>query len=96
MTTEGNVERAIRELGIDVPVMRAEVAPDGTITLYLYGGQQLTWSPPKPKSAPRRAEPALAIPQPPTTPPATATPAPRRKSTKKEVPQDEPVQPAHT
>jgi hypothetical protein len=40
---------AIHALKIDVPVMRYEIAGAGTpspsITLYLYGGQVLTYSP---------------------------------------------------
>jgi hypothetical protein len=35
---------AIHELKIDVPVMRYEIKGD-TITLHLYGGQVVKWSP---------------------------------------------------
>jgi hypothetical protein len=35
---------AIHELKIDVPVMKYEIKGD-KVTLYLYGGQVVTWSP---------------------------------------------------
>jgi len=38
-------QRAVLELGIDVPVMRADAGPAGTVTLYLYGGRVVVWEP---------------------------------------------------
>jgi hypothetical protein len=35
---------AMHELKIDVPVMKYEIKDD-KVTLYLYGGQVVTWSP---------------------------------------------------
>jgi hypothetical protein len=59
---------AIHELKIDVPIMRYEIKGD-TITLYLYGGQVVTYSPKDvgqtvslsvAQPAPKPASPALA------------------------------------
>jgi hypothetical protein len=46
---------AIHELKIDVPVMKYEIKGD-KVTLYLYGGQVVTWSPSAPAAdAPLRS-----------------------------------------
>jgi hypothetical protein len=37
--------RAVLELGIDVPIYRADPAPHGGLTLHLYGGRIVTWTP---------------------------------------------------
>lgn len=39
------LQRAVLELGIDVPVYRTEAGPNGTLTLYLYGGSVAVWQP---------------------------------------------------
>lgn len=54
MPTQKQIQAAITALKVDVPVMRAERAKDGTITLYLYGGEIKTWKP-KSTTKPRAA-----------------------------------------
>ena len=39
------LQRAVLELGIDVPVYRSEDR-EGVIVLYLYGGRVVEWTPP--------------------------------------------------
>ncbi len=53
------LQKAIRALKIDVPVVRYEVHEEGTLELYLYGGRILTW-----KEEPNRdgQEKALSLP----------------------------------
>ena len=36
---------AIKALGIDVPIMRAEQDDNGAITIFLYGGETRHWPP---------------------------------------------------
>jgi len=83
-------QHAIAALCITLPIYRADVADDGVITFYLYGGQRPTWSPPKPKPA-LRSEPTRAIAQPSAEPPTQATPPAPKRRTKKEVLEDEPI-----
>ncbi len=60
---------AIHELKIDVPVMRYEIKGD-KITLHLYGGQVVTWSPKaeQPAAAPKPKAPPLPKPIPQSVP----------------------------
>jgi len=46
------LQRAVAELGIDVPIYRTEAGPNGTITLYCYGGMIRQWQPPASDSLP--------------------------------------------
>jgi len=71
-------QRAVLELGIDVPVMRADAGPAGTVTLYLYGGRIVVWEPEE-AQAPRSGEGA------PAAEAAAPAPAQKRPSRKKGV-----------
>ncbi|HUV95814.1 MAG TPA: hypothetical protein VMX14_13445 [Anaerolineae bacterium] len=91
-------QAAIAALGIVLPIYRAEIADDGSIGFYVYGGHLITWSPPKPKPAPRRVEPASAVAQRTTIPtvsvpggPTAQPPAPRRKPAPKKEAPSEPI-----
>lgn len=86
-------QRAVLELGIDVPVMRADAGPAGTVTLYLYGGRIVVWEPAQGDSP--SAPPLLRSPAPPPPAPsgegapaaeaAAPAPAQKRPSRKKGV-----------
>ena len=39
------IQRAVLELGIDVPIYRADPAPGGGLVLHLYGGRVVQWTP---------------------------------------------------
>jgi len=45
------LQRAVLELGIDVPIYRVEETPEG-LRLYVYGGRVLRWVPSPPPSPP--------------------------------------------
>lgn len=38
-----DLEKAVKELGINVPVMRVDQLPDGRFRLFLYGGHSADW-----------------------------------------------------
>ena len=75
------LQRAVLELGVDVPVYRTQAAPGGTITLYCYGGVIRTWQPPADLTDPEMA-PSPPAPEDPVAtdaPPASvATPKPKK------------------
>ena len=64
------LQRAVLELGVDVPVYRTEAGPGGTVTLYLYGGRVTIWQPPADLTDPEMA------PSPPAPEDPVATDAP--------------------
>jgi hypothetical protein len=43
-----DLEKALKELGINVPVMRVDQLPDGRFRLFLYGGHTADWPQPLP------------------------------------------------
>ena len=71
---------AIHELKLDVPVLRSEIDGD-KVTLHLYGGQVVTWSPtpdPDPVTPPITARTTK-----PTVTRSGARPAPKAQGKKK-------------
>ena len=48
------IQRAVLELGIDVPIYRADPTPEGGLTLYLFGGRIVTWTPRQQPADPRQ------------------------------------------
>jgi len=78
----------VLELGIDVPVMRAESSPAGGVILYLYGGRTVVWDPapaltPSAASDPVTTQDSVPVGAPLVGAPPAGAPHPKTKSRKK-------------
>jgi hypothetical protein len=68
------IRQAIEDLGIDVPILRLDINPDGSLTFHLYGrSEPVTWRPlghggaaGGPPPSPKLGQPAGGSPDPPS------------------------------
>lgn len=47
MSPTPTLKQIATALGIDTPIYRTQTAPNGTVTVYCYGGQVQTYEPPR-------------------------------------------------